>query len=287
MSDIKLSENEQWDTILKPRNKLLDLKIRELIRYRDLIYMFIHRDFTVLYKQTILGPLWYIIQPFFSTIIYTFVFGTIANIGTDEVPSTLFYYGGTMLWTYFTGCLNTCAGVFSANAGMFGKIYFPRLVVPIANCVGQIIKLGIQFAMLLLVYAYYLIIKAPLNPSWFVLAFPLLIMWVGMLGAGIGMAISALTTKYRDLNHLLGFGLQLAMYATPIVYPLSEAPENYKWLFYINPMSAPIELFRIWFYGAGNVPPLMIYISLAWTGVFMFVGLILFNRNERTFVDII
>ncbi len=170
---------------------------------------------------------------------------------------------------------------------MFGKIYFPRLVVPIASCVGHIIKLGIQFAMLILVYVYYVIQQAPVAPTWWAIAFPLLIIWIGMLGAGMGMIISSLTTKYRDFNHLLGFGIQLAMYATPIVYPLSQAPEQFRWFFYINPMSAPIELFRMWFYNAGSVPSMMIYISLAWTAVFMFFGLILFNRNERTFVDVI
>ncbi len=278
---------EKWDTILEPQKKLLDLKLREVIRYRDLIYMFVKRDFAVAYKQTILGPLWYVIQPFFSTVIYTFVFTGIAQISTDGVPSTLFYYGGTMLWTFFTSCLNSCAAVFTTNSAMFGKIYFPRLTVPIANCIGHIIKLGIQFAMLIIVYVYFVIMNAPVIPTWWALAFPLLIIWIGMLGAGMGMVISALTTKYRDLNQLLVFGIQLAMYATPIVYPLSQAPEQFRWFFYINPMSAPIELFRIWFYGAGNVPHTMIYISLAWTAFFMFIGLVLFNRNERTFVDVI
>ena len=278
---------EKWDMVLEPNRKLLDLKLREVIRYRDLVYMFVKRDFTVQFKQTILGPLWYLIQPFFSTIVYTFVFGNIAEIGTDGIPHTLFYFAGNMLWTYFTACLTACSSTFSANAGMFGKIYFPRLVAPIASCIMQIIKLGIQFAMLLVLYVYYLVTKAPIVPSWWVLAFLLLVMWVGMLGAGMGLVISSLTTKYRDLNQLLGFGIQLAMYATPIIYPLSEAPENLMWFFYINPMSAPIELFRIWFYGAGSVPVEMILISLAWTALFMFFGLVLFNRNEKTFIDVI
>ncbi len=218
---------------------------------------------------------------------YTFVFGNIADIGTDGVPHTLFYFAGTMLWTYFTACLLACAGTFSTNSDMFGKIYFPRLVVPIASCAGQVFKLGIQFGMLLVIYIYYIIVKAPIVPSWWVLAFPLLIIWIGMLGAGMGMVISALTTKYRDLNHLLNFGIQLAMYATPIIYPLSEAPDALAWFFYINPMSAPIELFRIWFYGAGSVSSMMIIISLVWTAFFVFVGLIMFNKNERTFIDVI
>ena len=218
---------------------------------------------------------------------YTFVFGNLAQIGTDGVPYLLFYFAGTMLWTYFTACLNSAAACFSNNSGIFGKVYFPRLTVPISTTVGHMIKLGIQFATLMIFYVYYLVIKAPVQPSWWIAALPLLVIWVGAMGTGFGMIISALTTKYRDLNQLLGFGLSLAMYATPIVYPLSEAPQKFWWVFYVNPMSAPIELFRIWFYGAGNVPVSMIIISIAETLAFMFFGLVLFNRNERTFVDVI
>ena len=285
--NIQSQENEKWDLILQPKSKLLDLKIRELIKYRDLVLLFIKRDFTTAYKQTILGPLWYIVQPLVSTVMYTFIFGNLAEIGTDGVPYLLFYFAGTMLWTYFTGTLNSASSIFTTNSGLFGKIYFPRLTVPISTTVGHIIKLGIQFACLLVFYIYYLIIGANVQPSWWILAFPLLVIWIGLLGCGIGMMISALTTKYRDLNQLLSFGISLAMYATPIVYPLSEAPANLAWVFYINPMSAPVELFRIWFYGAGSVPTPMIFLSLGMTAVFFFFGLVLFNRNERTFVDVV
>lgn len=283
-----IEAKENWDLILQPKVKAFDAgKIRELIRYRDLILLFIKRDFTTQYKQTILGPLWYIVQPLVTTIMYTFVFGNLAKIGVDGIPHALFYFAGTMLWTYFTGVLNSASGIFSANSGIFGKVYFPRLTVPISTTIGQMIKLGLQFACLLVIYIYYIVTGAPVKPSWWIAAFPLMILWIGFMGCGIGMIISSLTTKYRDLNQLLGFGLQLAMYATPIVYPLSQAPEKYMWFFYINPMSAPIELFRIWFYGAGNVPPAMILISLAETVVFFFCGMLLFNKNERTFVDVI
>lgn len=278
---------EKWDLILEPKNKLLDLKIREIIRYRDLVFMFVKRDFATAYKQTILGPLWYIIQPLVSTIMYTFVFGNLANIGTDGIPYILFYYGGTMLWTYFSSTFTSASSVFTTNSAMFGKVYFPRLTVPISTTIGHIIKLAIQFATLLVFYFYYMFTGSPIKPSWWVLAFPLLIIWIGFLGCGLGMIISALTTKYRDLNQLVTFGISLAMYATPIVYPLSEAPANLEWVFYINPMSAPVELFRIWFYGAGNVPGDMIALSLGMTAFFFFIGLVLFNRNERTFVDVI
>lgn len=282
------NDDANWDLILQPKSKFLDSKhIRELIRYRDLVYLFIKRDFTTQYKQTILGPLWYIVQPLVTTVAYTFVFGKLANIGTDSVPYLLFYFGGTMLWTYFTGVLNSAASIFSSNSGIFGKVYFPRLTVPISTTVGNMIKLALQFACLLIFYFYFLIKGAPIHPSWMICLFPLLVLWIGFLGCGLGMIISSLTTKYRDLNQLLGFGLQLAMYATPIVYPLSQAPEKWKWFFYVNPMSAPIELFRIWFYGAGEVPPLMTIISLGVTALCFFFGLILFNKNERTFVDVI
>lgn len=281
------TENKQWDMILQPKNKFLDLKIRELIHYRDLILLFIKRDFTTAYKQTVLGPLWYVVQPLISTIMYTFIFGNLAQIGTDGVPYLLFYYAGTMLWTYFTGCLNSASSVFTNNSSVFGKVYFPRLTVPISTTVGQMIKLGIQFLTLAVFYIYYICTGSPVHTSWWALAFPLLVLWIGFLGTGIGMAVSALTTKYRDLTQLMSFGLSLAMYATPVVYPLSEAPVKLAWVFYINPVSAPIELFRIWFYGAGYVPPLMVLISLGETFLFFFLGLILFNKNERTFIDVI
>ena len=282
------NDDENWDLVLQPKEKFLDSKhIRELIRYRDLVYLFIKRDFITQYKQTILGPLWYIVQPLVTTVPYTFVFGKLANIATDEIPYILFYFAGTMLWTYFSGVLNAASAIFTSNSGIFRKVYFPRLTVPISTTVGQMIKLGLQFGCLLVFYFYFLIKGAPIHPSWKICLFPLLVLWIGFLGCGLGMIISSLTTKYRDLNQLLGFGLQLAMYATPIVYPLSQAPEKFKWFFYINPMSAPIELFRIWFYGAGNVPPLMTLVSLAITAVSFFFGLILFNKNERTFVDVI
>ena len=281
------TQDTNWDLILESKHKLLDFNLKEVWQYRDLIWLFIKRDFTTQYKQTVLGPIWYVVQPLVTTVINTFIFGNLAKIGTDGVPYVLFYFAGTMLWTYFTNCLNAAAGTFSNNAGIFSKVYFPRLTVAVSNTVSASIKMGIQFCCLLVFYVYYLIIGANIHPSWLIVLFPLLILWLGLLGDGIGMIISALTTKYRDLNQLLGFGITLAMYITPIVYPLSEAPESFSWLFYINPVSAPVELFRIFFYGAGSVPPLMILISLGMTFLFLFFGLILFNRNERTFVDVI
>ena len=278
---------KKWDLILESKRKLFDLQLREVIRYRDLIVLFVKRDFVTQYKQTILGPIWFVINPIFSTIMYTFVFGNLAKIGTDGIPSLLFYYSGTMLWTFFTGCFNDASNVFVNNVGLFGKVYFPRLTVPISNVCSNLIKVGVQFLSLLFFYSYFLFTKAPITPSWWMLAFPLLLVWLAMLATGMGMIISSLTTKYRDLKQLVSFALSLAMYATPVVYPLSQIPKTFAWLNFINPVSAPIELFRIWFYGAGFVSSAMILTSVSFTFLVFFIGLILFNQNERNFIDVV
>jgi lipopolysaccharide transport system permease protein len=277
----------EWDLTVSSKHKLLDFKLRELIKYRDLVFMFFWRDFITTYKQTIMGPLWHIISPLFSTLIYTFTFGNIAGIGTDGIPSLLFYFGGTMLWTYFSTCLNSASNIFLANAGVFGKVYFPRLSVPIATTMSALFKLLIQFAFLMAFLVFYIVTGNPVRPSLSAFLFPLMLLWLGALGTGMGMIFSSLTTKYRDLTVVLSLGLQMAMYVTPVVYPLSQVPQRFRLLFYINPVSAPMELFRIWFYGVGNVPNTMILISLAATALLVFVGMILFFRVERTFMDVI
>lgn len=284
---VKKNEKPAWDLELSSKHKLLDFKIKEIIQYRDLIWLFIKRDFSTQYKQTILGPIWYIVQPLVTTVINTFIFGNLAKIGTDGIPYILFYFAGTMLWTFFSNSLTSAAGIFSNNQSIFSKVYFPRLTVVISNLASTSFKLLIQFACLVFFWIYYIIIGEKVFPTAYALLFPFLILWIGLLGTGIGMIISSLTTKYRDLNHLLGFGLNLAMYITPVVYPLSEAPEKFIWFFYVNPVSAPIELFRVWFYGAGSVPFLMSLSSIIMTFSFLFIGLLLFKRNERTFVDVI
>ena len=276
-----------WDLSVSSRPKLLDLKLRELIRYRDLVFMFFFRDFTTTYRQTILGPLWHIVGPLCSTVVYAFAFGNIARIGTDGIPWLLFYYGGTMLWTFFSACLNTASGIFINNARVFGKIYFPRLAVPIATTMSSVLKMLIQFAMLMVFLVYFIAKGSSVRPTVIALLFPLMVIWLGALGTGFGMIMSALTTKYRDLTHLLNLILQLTMFVTPVVYPLSQVPERFKSFFYANPLSAPMELFRIWFYGVGTVSKEMIAISVSVTGVVLFLGLILFNRTSRTFMDVI
>jgi len=282
-----MSEKENWSLIITPERKLFDLQIRELIRYRDLIFLFVKRDFVTQYKQTILGPLWFVINPIFSTIMYTFVFGRLANIGTDGIPHTLFYYSGTMLWAFFTSCFNNSSDVFASNAGIFGKVYFPRMVVPINYVFSNSIKITVQFVMLMILFIYHLYIGSPLQPSWFMLLFPFLILWLAAIGVGAGLIISSLTTKYRDLRNLVSFALGLAMYATPVVYPLSEIPERFSWVAYANPVCAPIELFRLWFFGSASINSHMVLASLGFTILLVIFGLILFNQNERNFIDVV
>jgi lipopolysaccharide transport system permease protein len=282
-----MAEKENWSLIITPKRKLLDLQIRELIRYRDLIFLFVKRDFVTQYKQTILGPLWFIINPLISTVMYTFVFGRLANIGTDGIPHTLFYYSGTMLWTFFAGCFNDSCNLFISNSNIFGKVYFPRLVIPINYVFSNSIKIAVQFAMLIFIFIYFLLTGAPLQPSWFMLLFPLLILWLAAIGIGAGLVISSLTTKYRDLKNLVTFALNLAMYATPVVYPLSEIPERFNWLAYANPVCAPLELFRLWLFGSASISNSMILASLGITVLLVICGLILFNQNERNFIDVV
>ncbi len=282
------NNNSGWTKVITAKKRLLDLHLRDVWDYRYLIKMFIKRDFVVTYKQTILGPIWYLVQPLVSSIMYMFVFGKMANVGTDGVPYILFYFAGTMLWTYFTACLDSCSKTFTANQNVFGKVYFPRLTSPIATCGFHIIKLAIQFFLLAFIFLYTIFIqKTPIHITPWALMFPVIVIWIGLLGGSLGLIISSLTTKYRDLNILLAFGIQLAMYATPVVYPLSQIPEKFSWLAYANPMCAPIEFFRIAFYGAGHLAPSMILTSIGMTFVFVFFGLVLFTKNERNFVDVI
>jgi lipopolysaccharide transport system permease protein len=282
-----LNNEEKWDLIIKPKRKLLDLQIRELIRYRDLIFLFVKRDFTTQYKQTILGPLWFVLSPFFSTIIYTFIFGRLANIGTDGIPHTLFYFSGTILWNFFSNCFNESCNVFINNAGIFGKVYFPRLAVPINYVLSNSIKSFIQFVMLVILFIYFFFTGSSVHASWLMILFPFIFIWLAAISVGAGIIISSLTTKYRDLRNLVGFALNLGMYATPVVYPISEIPGRFRWIAYVNPVSAPIELFRKWFFGVSSVDTNMILISLGVTAILVFIGLILFNQNEQNFIDVV
>jgi len=281
------TDEEKWSLIIRPKRKLFDLQIRELIYYRDLIFLFVKRDFVTQYKQTILGPLWFVINPLISTVMYTFVFGRLANIGTDGIPFTLFYYSGAMLWTFFSGCFLDSSNVFINNVNVFGKVYFPRLVVPINYIFSNSIRILVQFAMLLVFLVYYLLTGAPVRVSWFAFLFPLIVIWMAVIGVGAGIIISSLTTKYKDLRQLVTFAINLVMYAAPVVYPLSEIPGRFRWVAYANPICAPMELFRLWFFGAASVDTRMILTSLGITVFLAVTGLILFSQNEQNFIDVV
>jgi len=275
----------EWTQVIEPHGHLLDLKLGELWRYRDLIYLFVHRDFVAQYKQTILGPAWHFIQPLLTTIMFTIVFGKIAQISTDGVPPFLFYMAGTIIWTYFSGVLTASSGTFTSNAGIFGKVYFPRLAVPVAHLFSKLIGFAIQFVFFLCFLAYFASRGADVAPNAWVLATPLLLLMMAMLGLGMGIIISSMTTRYRDLTVLVGFGVQLWMYASPIIYPLSTLPEHWRFWASLNPVAPIVELFRHAYLGAGSMDLGMLGLSLIIITGILLGGILLFNRVERTFMD--
>lgn len=275
-------------THISAKEKKLDLKLDEVWRYRELILLFTKRSFKVAYKQTILGPLWLFINPFLTSIVYTILFGHIAGLSTDGSPQILFYLTGTTIWSFFSSCLSNNASTFIGNAGLFGKIYFPRLTVPLSNVLSAMIRLGISMSMVLLLLVYYCI-KGELSPHWsFWLLIPFILIWLGLFGMECGILISSMTTKYRDLSVLVSFGLSLWMYASPVVYPLSQLPEGWiRGLIQYNPVSAPLELIRYALLGKGSLLPGSIFFSLLLTLVLGFFSILVFNRVERNFIDTI
>lgn len=281
---MKMPEND-WTLIITPRRGLLDLKLRELWQYRDLIMLFVQRDFVAVYKQTILGPCWFLLQPLITTFVFTLVFNRIAGIATDGLPPVLFYLSGVILWNYFANCLTRTSETFIANAGMFGKVYFPRLAVPVSIVLVSMISFVIQFALFLLTAAYFAFKGDPVRPTSFIWVAPLLLLQMGALGMGVGTLVSSLTTRYRDLSFLMGFAVQLWMFASPVVYPLSAAPESFKWAFALNPMASVIENFRHAFLGTGVFDPERTLAGIGITVVLFLFGIASFGRVERTFMD--
>lgn len=277
----------EWTTIIQPKTKMLEFNIKELISYKDLIVLFVKRDFKTMYKQTILGPLWIIINPLLTTVMFTIVFGGIANMPTNGVPDFLFYMAGNTVWTYFSSCINKTANTFVNNAAVFGKVYFPRLVTPIATVVSGLIDFSVQFCMFISFVAYYTIATNSVQPNIYVILTPLLLLQVAMLSLGFGIIISSLTTKYRDLVVLVSFGVQLWMYITPVVYPISQISKKWKSLFLLNPMAPIIETFRYAFLGSGSIPWIFLGFSVITTIVVLLIGILLFNKVEKTFMDTI
>ncbi len=276
---------ENWTQIIRPQGRQFDLKLHELWQYRDLIVLFVRRDFVAQYKQTILGPAWHFIQPLLTTLTFTIIFGKIARIPTDGLPPFLFYMAGTILWGYFSGVLNGTSNTFTGNAGIFGKVYFPRLAVPVAGLLSRLIAFGLQFLFFLGFLAFFMLGGAEVSPNAWVLITPLLLIIMAALGLGLGVIVSSLTTRYRDLTVVVGFGVQLLMYATPVIYPLSALPEPYRLWMLLNPIAPVMEMFRYAYLGAGETSPGLLLYSILITTLILYIGIILFNRVERTFMD--
>jgi lipopolysaccharide transport system permease protein len=274
-----------WSLVIRPKTAWFDLHLSDLWRCRDLTLLFVWRDFVAQYKQTILGPLWHIIQPLCTTLLFTLIFGRVAKLPTDDLPPMLFYMAGITCWNYFSECLNRSAVTFIQNAGIFGKVYFPRLCVPVSVVLSNLIKFSIQFGLFLCFMGYYYARGSPIHPNFYILLSPILLVLMAALGLGAGIIVSSLTVRYRDLQVLITFGVQLAMYATPVIIPLSQAHGKYRLLMLANPMSALIETFRHAFLGSGTFEPVTLLYSALATGVILAVGLVLFNHVERTFMD--
>jgi lipopolysaccharide transport system permease protein len=260
--------------------------LAELWDYRDLIVIFVRRDLVSVYKQTVLGPVWFFLSPLFTVIMFTFVFNRIAGISTDGIPAPVFYLGGTTLWNYFSACFNGASSTFIANASIFGKVYFPRLAAPIAMVISNLFKFGIQMLMFLAFLFYYMLQEgSTLHFTPYIALFPLLVLLMGGMALGVGIIISSFTTKYRDLTYFIGFGISLLMYATPVIYPVSAIPDDYRWLVDINPIAPLIEMFRLGFTGSGTVTVGGMLYSTAFTAAALLLGVVLFHKTEKTFMD--
>jgi lipopolysaccharide transport system permease protein len=280
-----MQQQEHWDLTINPHSKWYDLRIKEIFKYKDLLFLFVKRDFVSIYKQTILGPLWFFLQPIITAITFTVIFGNLAKISTDGLPQILFYMCGITLWNYFADTLTKTADTFSSNVNIFGKVYFPRMIVPLSVVVSNLIKLAIQFLLFLGIWIYYLIQTDLIHPNKMLVLIPFLIILIGFMALSFGIIISSLTTKYRDLKFLVTFGIQLMMYASPIVYPLSIVPEKYKWIIVANPVTSIIETFKYAFLGVGEFSWLYLGYSTLFTIVLFMIGLVIFHRVEKSFMD--
>lgn len=279
-------DNEEWDIVIRPRGKVISVDLRSVWAYRDLVWMFFKRDFITFYKQTILGPLWYLIQPLATSLTYFIVFGRIANISTDGIPPFLFYMSGIVMWTYFSSCLSNNAEVFSKNASLFGKVYFPRLVVPLSVAISGLVAFAIQFALLSIVGVGFMLSNPNLSVHWQVfVVLPLLVIFVAALGMGVGLIVSAMTVRFRDLAYVTGFAIQLWMYATPVVYPFTQIPDKYHWFFYLNPMTAPIETLRSVMFGSPGINLTLWIANLFVTIILLIFGVVLFSKAESIAMD--
>jgi lipopolysaccharide transport system permease protein len=274
-----------WDIVIRPQRAWWDLRLGDLWRYRDLIRLMVWRDFIAIYKQTVLGPVWHLLQPLMTTVVFTVIFGGIAKLPTDGLPPFIFYMAGNTVWGYFSTCLLSTSNTFTSNAGIFGKVYFPRLAVPISIVISNLIAFAIRFGLLIAFLLYFLLAGSAVRLTAWIFMLPVLILLMAGLGLGGGIIISSLTTKYRDLQHLATFGVQLFMYASPVIYPLSGVPEKWQWLLLANPLTPIIEVFRLAFLGTSSVNPMLLLYSAGCTALVLLVGILVFNHVENTFMD--
>nr|WP_319800061.1 ABC transporter permease [Flavobacterium sp. N1946] len=283
MEKRSLAESE-WDYVIQSRSSLFDLRLKEVWHYRDLLVLFVRRDFVTVYKQTILGPLWFFIQPILTTITFTIIFGNVAQLSTDGAPKVVFYMAGITLWNYFSTCLTSVSSVFNANAGIFGKVYFPRLIMPLTIVISNLMKFGVQFAMFLL-FVFYFYFQGQIQPNLWVLLTPVVIVLMAVISMGIGLILSSMTTKYKDLNQLISFGIQLFMYATPVIYPSSSIPSGYEWVVNLNPLVGLFEYIRYAYLGVGEFSIFSLVYPSVFALMILGIGVVVFNKTQRTFMD--
>lgn len=280
--------SSDWSLIIKPKTSWFDLRLSDLWRYRDLLFLFVKRDFVSVYKQTILGPLWFIIQPLMTTLMFIIVFDQVAGIPTDGAPPALFYLSGLVIWNYFANCLTKTSNTFTNNADIFGKVYFPRLIVPLSTVVSSLISFGIQFVLLFgLLFYFHIVFGTAFFINTYIFILPLLLVLIAALGLGLGIIISSLTTKYKDLVFLINFGVQLLMYATPIIYPLSFFEGKYRIFILANPITPIVELFRFSILGVGDINVMHIGYSVLFTSITLLIGVLIFNKVEKNFMDVV
>ena len=276
---------DNWSQVIGSKHSLFSLNLKEVWEYKDLVYMLVKRDFVTSFKQTILGPLWFFINPIFTTIMYVIVFGNVAGLSTDGAPMMAFYLSGVTLWNYFSSCLNGTTSVFRGNASIFGKVYFPRLVMPLAVVISNLMRFGVQYLLFVCVVVYYVFKDGSVQPNLWVLATPLLIFLMGAFAMGAGMILSSLTTKYKDFGMLIGFGVSLYMYITPVVIPISSFPEKYRWIMDINPLTGIFECFKYAYLGVGDFSLNMLMYSTVFIMMTLIVGTLIFNKVEKSFMD--
>ncbi len=275
---------EPWDSVIESRHSLFDINFKELWHYRDLLVLFVRRDFVTVYKQTILGPLWFFIQPLLTTITFTLIFGNVAQLSTDGAPKIIFYMAGITLWNYFSSCLTTVSGVFNANAGIFGKVYFPRLIMPLTVVISNLMKFGVQF-LLFVGFVIYFVAQDQIAPKSWIFLTPVIVALMALIAMGIGLILSSMTTKYKDLNQLIGFGVQLFMYATPVIYPSSSVPEDYQWVVALNPLVPLFDYMRYAYLGVGAFVLSDLIYTFLFSVVILIVGVLVFNKTQKTFMD--